>query len=95
MKHNMHKKYESEDDEDEDEPDDSNLNYNCGLWLFPSYFNHSCFANCQRVFFGDVMFVYASRDINTGEELNFRYFPSELFYKKRSDIAHKGIHSER
>jgi len=25
MKHNMRKKYESEDDENEDEPDDSNL----------------------------------------------------------------------
>jgi len=88
MRHQMSKKDELEDD---DEPNYSNLNYNCGIWLFPSYFNHSCVANCQRVFFGDVMLIYASKDIDMGEELYFRYFPSDLFYKKRSDIANKSI----
>lgn len=36
--------------------------YNIGLWLVPSYFNHSCVPNCQRVFFGDTMFLYANKD---------------------------------
>lgn len=47
--------------------------YNFGLWLVPSYFNHSCIPNCQWVFFGDTMFIYANKDIDTGTELFIQF----------------------
>jgi hypothetical protein len=31
-----------------------------GIWLFPSYFNHSCVPNTKRMFYSDFMMIYAS-----------------------------------
>lgn len=44
-----------------------------GLWIFPSYFNHSCIANTTRFFLKDLALFYASRDIEEGEELTAQY----------------------
>jgi hypothetical protein len=30
-----------------------------GLWLKPSYFNHSCLPNTKRFFYSDFMMIYA------------------------------------
>jgi SET domain-containing protein len=32
----------------------------CGIWIFPSFFNHSCVPNCKRVLYSDLMMIYAS-----------------------------------
>ena len=41
-----------------------------GLWILPSYFNHSCIdKNVGRFFIGDSMFVRTLRLISKGEEL--------------------------
>ncbi|KAL0206813.1 hypothetical protein P9112_012524 [Eukaryota sp. TZLM1-RC] len=45
----------------------------CGFWLKMSLFNHSCSPNCTYFFIGDFMFVYATLDIEKGEELFISY----------------------
>ncbi|GBB90130.1 hypothetical protein RclHR1_00170034 [Rhizophagus clarus] len=45
-----------------------------GLWIFPSYFNHTCLDfNIHRIFWGDLMFIRSIRSIKKGEELTFSY----------------------
>ncbi|RIA97019.1 hypothetical protein C1645_814683 [Glomus cerebriforme] len=45
-----------------------------GLWISPSYFNHSCLdSNVERIFWGDLMFVRTAHPIKKGEELTFSY----------------------
>jgi hypothetical protein len=46
---------------------------NSGLWIWPSYFNHSCLPNTERIFFGDIMMIFASRKINKGDEITISY----------------------
>jgi tetratricopeptide (TPR) repeat protein len=58
---------------------------NSGLWIFPSYFNHSCIANVTRIFFGDVMMIYALRDIQKSEELTMSYFGYVPDYEIRAE----------
>jgi hypothetical protein len=31
-----------------------------GIWIIPSFFNHSCVPNGQRFFYSDIMMIYAS-----------------------------------
>ena len=45
-----------------------------GLWNFPSSFNHSCIPNAQYIFIGDVIFVYAYKNIEKDEEIFIQYF---------------------
>jgi hypothetical protein len=42
----------------------STLNKESGIWLFPSYFNHSCVPNVKRMFYSDFMVIYASKKFN-------------------------------
>jgi tetratricopeptide (TPR) repeat protein len=44
-----------------------------GLWILPSFINHSCVENAHRWFFGDVMMVRAIRDLRAGEEVLISY----------------------
>ncbi len=67
----------------------SNKDNNSGLWIYPAYINHSCVHNCENVFIGDTMFVYAKRDIDEGEELFHRYF-NEAFVSERQRITKTG-----
>ncbi|KAI5678996.1 hypothetical protein M9H77_09946 [Catharanthus roseus] len=48
--------------------------YGVGLWLLPSFINHSCDPNVRRLHIGDHLIIHASRDIKAGEELTFAYF---------------------
>jgi hypothetical protein len=59
------------------------------VWIYPAYINHSCAHNCENVFIGDVMFIYAKRDIAKGEEITHRYF-NEVFVADRQRIAKTG-----
>ena len=57
----------------------------CGLWVYPSLFNHSCVSNCERHFFGDVMTIISRRDLGKGEELTLNYVPFMEDYEKRKN----------
>jgi len=47
--------------------------YGVGLWLLPSFVNHSCCPNARRLHVGDYLIVHASRDLKAGEEITFAY----------------------
>jgi tetratricopeptide (TPR) repeat protein len=55
-----------------------------GLWILPSFINHSCIENVIRIFFGDVMFVKALRDLREGEEVLCSYLPHHILPHERS-----------
>jgi hypothetical protein len=44
-----------------------------GLWVYPSYFNHSCNYNCFWMNRGDVLMIRTIKRIKTGEELTIPY----------------------
>ncbi len=58
-----------------------------GLWIYPSFFNHSCVENAHRVFFGDLFVLYAKRDISKNEEITVRYFDGAENYSIRKKTA--------
>jgi hypothetical protein len=31
-----------------------------GIWIIPSYFNHTCVPNAKRIFYSDFMMIYSS-----------------------------------
>lgn len=45
----------------------------CGVWCHASYMNHSCLANSNRVFIGDLLLLRAERPIAAGEEITLAY----------------------
>eukprot|EP01018_Ginkgo_biloba_P014911 Gb_35787 [translate_table: standard] len=45
-----------------------------GVWLLPSFINHSCVPNASRVHADNLMSIHASRDIRRGEEITIPYF---------------------
>ncbi|CAG8553037.1 6148_t:CDS:1 [Paraglomus brasilianum] len=56
--------------------DQSNTASDCGrgLWIAPSFFNHTCVDNnISKIFLGDFMFLRTNRDIHMGEELTIQY----------------------
>ena len=40
-----------------------NFGENEGIWVFPSFFNHSCLQNTKRIFYSDMMMIYSSNFI--------------------------------
>jgi hypothetical protein len=44
-----------------------------GVALFTSFCNHSCVYNADRLMFGDMILLYACRDIKKGEEITISY----------------------
>ncbi|KAL3690319.1 hypothetical protein R1sor_016628 [Riccia sorocarpa] len=55
-------------------PDDFEDNKSgLGLWILPSFINHSCLANARHYTIGDFMFVRAIRDLAEGEEVLISY----------------------
>ncbi|KAK9750746.1 hypothetical protein RND81_02G218600 [Saponaria officinalis] len=61
--------------------------YGVGLWLLPSFINHSCIPNVRRVHIGDYVIVLASREIKAGEEITFAYFDVLSPLNKRKEMA--------
>jgi hypothetical protein len=45
-----------------------------GLWLLPSFINHSCLPNSNWRKLGSALFIYASKTIKRGEEITVSYF---------------------
>ncbi|MCO5555897.1 hypothetical protein L7F22_009441 [Adiantum nelumboides] len=44
-----------------------------GLWLLPSFINHSCTPNASRLFVGKAMLILAATDIQANEEITISY----------------------
>lgn len=55
-----------------------------GLWILPSFFNHSCVANAYRTFYNDVIIIFAIKDIKKNEEIYISYFSEFISLKERS-----------
>ncbi|CAI9767988.1 unnamed protein product [Fraxinus pennsylvanica] len=58
-----------------------------GLWVLPSFINHSCHPNVRRLHIGDHVVVHASRDLKAGEELTFAYFDVLSPLSNRREMA--------
>ncbi|VAI09294.1 unnamed protein product [Triticum turgidum subsp. durum] len=63
------------------------VNCGVGLWILPSFLNHSCHPNARRTHVGDHAIVHASRDIKAGEEVTFPYFDVLTPVGKRREAA--------
>ncbi|KAL0538874.1 hypothetical protein IC582_023041 [Cucumis melo] len=61
--------------------------YGVGLWILPSFINHSCIPNARRLHIGDHILVHASRDIKAGEEITFTYFDPLSSWKDRKRMS--------
>ena len=61
-----------------------------GLWIMPSYINHSCWPNSVRSFLGNLLIVRAARDIPEGEEISINYIENESGVQERQ----KAFYSE-
>ena len=61
---------------------------NSGLWIVPSYFNHSCVPNTTRFYLRDFVMFYAFRDIEKGEEITASYTGYETYesYQERQEV---------
>ncbi|KAI9085423.1 hypothetical protein K1719_032584 [Acacia pycnantha] len=58
-----------------------------GLWLLPSFINHSCYPNARRLHVGDYLIVHASKDIKAGEEITFAYLDPLSTLHKRKEMS--------
>ncbi|CAN6307868.1 unnamed protein product [Urochloa humidicola] len=63
------------------------VNCGVGLWILPSFINHSCHPNARRTHVGDHAIVHASRDIKAGEEITFPYFDVLAPLSKRMEAS--------
>ncbi|CAM6105334.1 unnamed protein product [Calypogeia fissa] len=58
-----------------------------GLWVLPSFINHSCVPNVSMVIIGKCIFVYASKDMHVGEELQCSYYNVFQPLPQRRELA--------
>ena len=54
-----------------------------GLWIFPSFFNHSCIANVYNIGIGDFFIAHATEDIPKDKELTISYVNSVIPFIER------------
>eukprot|EP00834_Sanchytrium_tribonematis_P007620 NODE_718_length_4500_cov_0.642127.p1 type:complete len:632 gc:universal NODE_718_length_4500_cov_0.642127:407-2302(+) len=62
------------------------LNQTSGVFIYPSFINHSCIPNTFRFFLGDFMIIRAQRNIKQGEELFNLYAPSDGSLEMRRKV---------
>ena len=55
-----------------------------GLWTRTAFTNHSCIANAEKEFIGDLLIIRASRDISSGEEILHSYIESADYEQRQS-----------
>ncbi|RYR64834.1 hypothetical protein Ahy_A03g010869 isoform A [Arachis hypogaea] len=65
----------------------NNDSYGVGLWLLPSFINHSCCPNSRRLHVGDYLIVHASKDMKAGEEITFAYLDPLSPLSKRREMS--------
>ncbi|GLJ25756.1 hypothetical protein SUGI_0493140 [Cryptomeria japonica] len=58
-----------------------------GLWLLPSFINHSCLPNTTRLNVGRAMFLHAAKPIGKGEEITISYFDALLPLSQRESMS--------
>jgi len=51
----------------------SDVEASSGVWIIPSYINHSCIGNCRRSFIGDMQIIRSTCDMPANTELFFPY----------------------
>ncbi|PUU76843.1 hypothetical protein B9Z19DRAFT_1194466 [Tuber borchii] len=61
-----------------------------GIWIMPSYINHSCWPNSIRSFLGNLLIVRAARDIPAGEEITMTYIDNESGVQERQKASYSG-----
>jgi tetratricopeptide (TPR) repeat protein len=63
-----------------------------GVWIIPSFINHSCDFNCVYEFIGDVFVLKNCKPLKKNEEITISYVPVEQFIQKRQkDLSTKNI----
>jgi tetratricopeptide (TPR) repeat protein len=60
-----------------------------GVWPLPSFMNHSCAPNAHRINVGQVMLIFASKDIPSGSEVTIKYYDTLIPKKDRAAFASK------
>eukprot|EP01018_Ginkgo_biloba_P000819 Gb_23533 [translate_table: standard] len=60
-----------------------------GLWILPSFLNHSCLPNATKLLIGEAMFVHATRDIRAAEEIGIEYFDALAPFAERSEKSRR------
>ena len=60
-----------------------------GVWAVPSFINHSCAPNAHRLNVGQVMLIFASRDLAAGAEITIKYYDTLIPKKEREAYASK------
>jgi hypothetical protein len=70
--------------------DQENKVENWGLWWLPSFINHSCMPNSSQILVGKALFVFASRELQAGEEITRAYFDIFQPHQQRKDLSTKG-----
>lgn len=60
-----------------------------GVWVFPSFINHSCVPNTSYFGIGDFLFLQAQKHIKKGEEVTIGYVIFEDRFEKRTEILSK------
>ena len=61
-----------------------------GIWIMPSYINHSCWPNSVRSFLGNLLIVRAARDIPAGGEITMTYINNESGVQERQKASYSG-----
>ncbi|XP_057844707.2 methyltransferase FGSG_00040 [Cryptomeria japonica] len=58
-----------------------------GVWLLPSFINHSCSPNAARINEGEIIRIHATRPIKEGQEITIPYFNVLLPYTFRHKLC--------
>lgn len=65
-------------------PEPNELEVNSGIWIQSAFIKHSCLPNTKKIYFNDVLMVYASKDINENEFITTSYTNNTDTYQERS-----------
>ncbi|GLJ25761.1 hypothetical protein SUGI_0493210 [Cryptomeria japonica] len=66
--------------------DEESLGFS-GLWMLPSFINHSCLPNATRLNVGSAMFLHAAKPIKKREEITISYFDALLPQPQREGFC--------
>ncbi|GLJ09737.1 hypothetical protein SUGI_0115000 [Cryptomeria japonica] len=58
-----------------------------GVWMLPSFINHSCSPNSTRINQGEIIRIHATRSIKEGQEITIPYFNVLLPYPFRQKLC--------
>jgi tetratricopeptide (TPR) repeat protein len=71
---------------------ETGLKEETGVWITPSFVNHSCDFNCVYEFIGDIFVLKNCKPLKKNEEISISYVPVDQFIQKRqNDLSSKNI----